>query len=135
MDNTLTGLTIGALARLAGVNVETIRFYQRRGLLAEPRRRYGTIRRYGEADLKRIRFIKAAKRLGFSLDGVAALLKLEDGTHCAEARALAEEKLEDVRNKLADLRNIESALALMVRECAISEGKVRCPLISSLQQQ
>jgi MerR family mercuric resistance operon transcriptional regulator len=134
MVNTLTELTIGALARLAGVNVETIRFYQRRGLLAKPRRRYGTIRRYGQEDLARLRFIKAAKHLGFSLDGVTALLKLEDGTHCAQARVLAEEKLEDVRNKLADLRNIESVLAEMVRNCAVSEGKIRCPLISSLQQ-
>lgn len=127
-------LTIGAVAKAAGVNVETVRFYQRRQLLPEPDKPYGGIRRYGPSDIARVRFVKAAQRLGFSLDEVAGLLTLEDGTHCAEARQLAEVKLADVRARLKDLRRIETLLAGLVRECGTSRGRVSCPLIESLQQ-
>jgi MerR family mercuric resistance operon transcriptional regulator len=126
-------LTIGALADAAAVNVETIRFYQRKGLLPEPERPYGSIRRYAESTLSRVRFIKASQRLGFSLDEVAELLKLEDGTHCGEARSLAEHKLQNVREKLADLQRIETALDQLVTRCGSARGAVKCPLISSLQ--
>ena len=104
MPTASESLTIGALADSAGVNVETIRFYQRKGLLDEPKRPQGGIRRYGPADVARVRFIKSSQRLGFSLDEVAALLVLDDGTHCNDARVLAESKLNDVRHKLGDLR-------------------------------
>lgn len=108
-------LTIGVLAEAAGVNVETIRFYQRKGLMREPDRPLGGIRRYGEADLARVRFIKSAQRLGFSLDEVADLLKLEDGTYCQQARDLGRKKLEDVRAKISDLKRIEVALADLIK--------------------
>lgn len=126
-------LTIGALAEAAAVNVETIRFYQRKGLLSEPQRPQGSIRRYASATLSRVRFIKASQRLGFSLDEVAELLKLEDGTHCGEARRLAEHKLQMVREKLTDLRRVETALDQLVSQCGSVRGAVKCPLISSLQ--
>ena len=103
--------TIGALAQAAGVNLETIRFYQRRGLLIEPERPQGGVRRYGEPELARVRFIKSAQRLGFSLDEVTELLKLEDGSHCGQAREQGEKKLADVRARLADLQRIEQALS------------------------
>ena len=128
------GITIGALADLAGVNVETIRFYQRKGLVPEPEKPYGSIRRYGDAELARVRFIKAAQRLGFSLDEVADLLRLEDGTRCGEARQLAEHKLADVRQKLSDLQRIESVLTALVARCSAVSGRVNCPLIASLQE-
>lgn len=127
-------LTIGALADAAGVNIETIRFYQRKGLMRAPRRAPGHIRRYGAGDLARVRFIKSAQRLGFSLDEVAELLKLEDGTHCNAARRLADGKLRDVRERLADLRRIESALDRLVARCDSARGSVKCPLIASLRQ-
>ena len=133
MDSDLENLTIGAFARVAEVNVETIRFYQRKGLLPEPDRPYGSIRRYGTADVARVKFVKSAQRLGFSLDEVAELLKLEDGTHCDEARTLAEHKLKDVREKLADLHSIESALARLVDDCSAKKGTVTCPIIAALQ--
>lgn len=126
-------LTIGALAETAGVNVETIRFYQRKGLMREPDRPLGGIRRYGEADLARVRFIKSAQRLGFSLDEIADLLKLEDGTHCTEAREQAERKLADVRARLADLQRMEEALQGLVECCRTTSGRVKCPLIAALQ--
>ena len=128
------GVTIGALADAAGVNVETIRFYQRKGLMPEPEKPYGSIRRYGDADLARVRFIKSAQRLGFSLDEVGDLLKLEDGTRCGEARQLAEHKLADVRRKLSDLQRIESVLSDLVARCSAVRGRVSCPLIASLQE-
>ena len=128
-------LSIGAFAEAAGVNVETIRFYQRRGLLPEPDRPYGSIRRYGEADVARVRFVKSAQRLGFSLDEVDGLLTLDDGAHCDEARQLAEHKLIDVRSKLADLLRIESVLATLVDDCCASHGTVSCPLIAALQER
>ncbi|EPM7315080.1 Hg(II)-responsive transcriptional regulator [Pseudomonas aeruginosa] len=133
MHNAVESLTIGTFAKAAGVNVETIRFYQRKGLLPEPDKPYGSIRRYGEADVARVRFVKSAQRLGFSLDEVAGLLRLDDGAHCDEARVLAEQKLEDVREKLADLQRIESVLAQLVDDCCASQGTVSCPLIVSLQ--
>ena len=129
-----TGATIGALAEAAGVNVETIRFYQRKGLMPEPEKPYGSIRRYGAADLARVRFIKSAQRLGFSLEEVGELLKLEDGARCSEARQLAEQKLVAVRQKLSDLQRIESVLAGLVARCSAVRGRVSCPLIASLQE-
>ncbi|HMN57653.1 MAG TPA: Hg(II)-responsive transcriptional regulator [Ottowia sp.] len=126
-------LTIGVLADAAGVNVETIRFYQRKGLMQEPDRPLGGIRRYGGPDLARVRFIKSAQRLGFSLDEIADLLKLEDGSHCTEAREQAERKLADVRDRLADLRRIEVALQGLVVRCCATSGQVQCPLIAALQ--
>jgi MerR family mercuric resistance operon transcriptional regulator len=131
--NTAT-LTIGGLAEAAGVNVETIRFYQRKGLMREPDRPQGGIRRYAGTDLARVRFIKSAQRLGFRLDEIADLLKLEDGSHCTEARERAECKLADVRTKLADLHRIEASLTELVKQCCTAKGEVRCPLIESLQQ-
>lgn len=125
-------LSIGAFARAAGVNVETIRFYQRKGLLLEPERPYGSIRRYSATDVARVRFVKAAQRLGFSLDEVAQLLRLEDGTHCPEAAEIAKARLADVRARLADLRRMEAALAGLVSRCDRHDSPVSCPLIAAL---
>lgn len=126
-------LTIGGFAMAGGVSVETVRFYQRKGLLPQPRKPYGGIRRYGADDVTRVRFVKSAQRLGFSLDEIADLLRLEDGTHCDEASRLAQSKLQNVRDKLADLVRIETALATILAACHTRGGKLRCPLIASLQ--
>ncbi|CAN7803461.1 Hg(II)-responsive transcriptional regulator [Paraburkholderia hospita] len=134
MENGCESLTIGAFAKAAGVNVETIRFYQRKGLLLEPEKPYGSIRRYGAADVTRVRFVKTAQRLGFSLDEIADLLRLEDGTHCDEASSLAEHKLRDIQEKLADLRRMEAVLTELVGACHSRKGNVSCPLIASLQR-
>lgn len=134
MNSPAHSFTIGALARAARVNVETIRFYQRKGLMSEPDRRHGSIRRYGDGDLARVRFIKSAQRIGFSLDEVSELLALDDGTHCAEARDLAEQKLRDVRERLRELQRIEAALDGLVDKCCASKQQVKCPLITSLQE-
>lgn len=127
-------LTIGVFAGCAGVNVETIRYYQRRGLIGEPPKPLGGVRHYGEADVQRVIFIKAAQSLGFTLDEIGELLKLEDGEHCVEARALAEQKLTDVRSRLATLRSMESVLADLVGKCRGRRGNISCPLIATLHE-
>lgn len=127
-------LTIGTLAAAAGVNVETIRYYQRRGLIAEPQKPLGGIRNYRDADIHRVRFIKAAQGLGFTLEEIALLLRLEDGTHCAEAGRIAEQKLAEVRQRLKNLRRIETALKGLVTQCHARRGNVSCPLIASLHR-
>jgi MerR family transcriptional regulator, mercuric resistance operon regulatory protein len=125
--------TISGVAQAAGVNVETIRFYQRRGLLAEPDKPLGGIRRYGEAEVARVLFIKAAQRIGFTLDEITQLLQLDDGSQCSQARAIAEHKLADVRQRLQAMQRIETALAQLVDRCASRRGKVSCPLIDALR--
>ena len=98
-----------------------------------PVRPLGGIRRYDIQAVARVRFIKSAQRIGFKLDEIAQLLRLDDGTHCNEAREIAEHKLTDVRLRLLDLRNIESSLSDLIQRCKASRGKVACPLIASLQ--
>ena len=134
MSKPVETMTIGTLAGAGAVNVETIRFYQRKGLMQEPDRPLGRIRRYGPPDLARVHFIKSAQRLGFSLDEVADLLKLEGGSHCTEARTQAERKLADVRARLTDLRRIETVLQDLVQRCCAAQGEVRCPMIQALQK-
>jgi MerR family transcriptional regulator, mercuric resistance operon regulatory protein len=123
----LENLTIGDFAKAARVNVETIQLYQRKELLPEPDKPYG------EADVTRVRFVKSAQRLGFILDEIAELLRLDDGTHCEEAGSLAEHKLKDVRENMADLTRMEAVLSELVCACHARKGNVSCPLIASLQ--
>jgi MerR family mercuric resistance operon transcriptional regulator len=133
MESTSDGLTIGVFASEAGVNVETIRFYQRKGLVREPNRTFGSIRRYNGTDVARVRFVKAAQRLGFTLEEIGELLKLDDGTHCSEAARLGAVRLADVRARLADLARMEVALAKLVSKCRAHHGHVCCPLIDALR--
>lgn len=127
------GLSIGALAKTAGVNVETIRFYQRKGLLSRPKRTDGEMARYSAEDVRQVKFVKAAKQLGFTLDEILVLLRLEDGTHCDEARDMAVVKLGDVRRRLAALHKMESTLEHVIAGCCASTDKAFCPLIASLR--
>lgn len=132
MKTTQENLTIGTFAKAAGVNVETIRFYQRRGLLLKPDRPYGSIRRYGQADVARVKFVKSAQHLGFSLDEIAQLLELDDGMQCSTAAQVASEHLENVQARLQDLNRIEAVLTTLLKQCARQRGEVACPLIAAL---
>ena len=125
-------LTIGGVAGEAGINVETIRFYQRLGLLDEPAKPSGGVRRYGVEFVARLRFIKRAKQLGFSLAEVQRLLVLEDPQSCGKARSLAAEKLALVENRIADLERMRSVLTDLVARCDVRRGKVACPIIATL---
>jgi MerR family mercuric resistance operon transcriptional regulator len=124
--------TIGALAKAIGVNVETVRYYQRIGLLARPPRAHGSIRRYPPETLRRLRFIKRAQSLGFSLEEVAALLRLAEGEHCADTRVLGEKKLALVQRKLDELTAIRTALEELVSRCSRGGRGRGCPLIEAL---
>lgn len=125
-------MTIGQLAAAASVNVETVRYYQRRGLLAVPARESGSISRYPEAALTRLRFIKRSQSLGFSLDDVQVLLSLDEGQACSSARQLGELKLAEVRARIHSLQVLEGALQDLVSQCATAKRKVSCPLIQAL---
>jgi MerR family transcriptional regulator, mercuric resistance operon regulatory protein len=127
-------MTIGQLAEAAGVNVETVRYYQRRELLAQPVRPSGSIGRYPPEALTRLRFIKRSQSLGFSLDDVQALLSLDDGRTCAAAKAIGEHKLADVRQRIETLQALETALQSLVSQCSTSKRKISCPLIDALMQ-
>lgn len=135
MNSGAENLTIGAFAKAAEVNVETIRFYQRKGLLKEPARPQGSIRRYGDADVARVRFVKSAQRLGFTLDEIAQLLRLEDGAHCDDAANIAANRLDDVRARLNDLQRIETVLSTLLGECRGHSEDVSCPLIAALHDR
>jgi len=127
-------LTIARLAREADVHIETIRFYQRRGLLPEPEKPEGGARRYSKKDVAHLRLIRAAQRIGFSLDEVAQLLRLDDGAHCAEAGELTAHKLADIRNRIRDLQAIEAALAHLLEQNTSQPGDSSCPLFTALQR-
>ena len=124
-------LTIGKLADLAGVNVETIRYYQRRGLLDKPKKPLGGYRRYLPETAKRVRFIKRAQALGFTLEEIAGLLRLDAASACAETRELAANKLALIQQKLAELAVMRKGLAALVSKCD-KGGKRPCPIIQVL---
>lgn len=125
-------LTIGQVAVRADVHKETIRYYQRLGLLEEPRRRPGSIRRYGAHAVARLRFIKRAQQLGFSLDEVKKLLLLEDGQDCGATRKLAEQKRIVIRQRISDLQRMSRMLDGLIAECRKGKRPRCCPIIGTL---
>ena len=128
----MSEMTIGSLAKAAGVHLETIRYYQRRGLLEEPRRPAGGVRRYGGEALARLRFIRRAQNIGFSLDEVKVLLRLERMPGCRDARGLAAAKLAAVDKRIADLQKVKKMLRQLIAQC--DTGRERsCPIISALE--
>ncbi len=123
--------TIGQLAKAAGVGVETVRYYQRRELLPVPEVASG-FRTYPASLVERIRFIKRAQELGFSLDEIANLLMLEDGNDRQAIRDVAQERLLQVKAKLADLHRMEDMLTGLIQQCASSTEQAQCPIIQAL---
>ena len=126
-------LAIGALSRRTGCNIETIRYYERVGILPRPPRTDGGHRVYGGGHLKRLVFVRRARELGFGLDEIRGLLRFVDGGDytCDEVRTVPERHLDGIRAKIADLRRLESTMADMVAHC--DRGTVPdCPLIDAL---
>jgi len=128
----MSELTIGRLADEAGVNVETIRYYQRRGLMMEPDKPFNGHRRYPGGAVKRVRFIKRAQVLGFTLDEVGSLLELDESRACADTRDLAAHKLHVIEGKLADLKAIRKALTTLLRQCDLGATEGSCPILHAL---
>jgi MerR family mercuric resistance operon transcriptional regulator len=125
-------MTIGKLAAAGGVGVETIRYYQRRGLLEEPSRDqlYGGVRRYGAEDVQRLRFVRAAQGAGFTLDQIGELLALDATDDRARARELATERIAALDAKIAELTEARGALARLAHDCA-SSGAGPCPILKA----
>lgn len=124
--------TIGGLAQAADVSVETIRYYQRRGLLREPERSSGAYRRYGSAELTRLRAIRRAQQLGFALDEIDELLSLNEDRDRLRARQRAQEKIELIDANIRRLEEMRTALAELVRCCEHSEAGTPCPILRAL---
>jgi MerR family mercuric resistance operon transcriptional regulator len=124
--------TIGGLAKAAGVGVETVRYYQRRGLLPEPPRPPGEIRRYGDGELKRLRFIRSAQAAGFTLAEIKELLDLDAADDRARARALAQARVAALDAKIADLEKAREALAGLASACARKRGGA-CPILTAFE--
>jgi MerR family mercuric resistance operon transcriptional regulator len=124
-DSSANGLTIGKLAAAAGVNVETVRYYERRGLIAQPASN-GGYRRYGAEHIERLAFIRRAQGMGFSLDEIVELMQLNDMTDHLQARRLAEAKIATISERIAHLQQMQHALQHLVKTC--KPGKP-CPII------
>jgi MerR family mercuric resistance operon transcriptional regulator len=134
----MNSLTIGALAKAGGVGVETVRYYQRRGLVPEPPRTggYGPgggVRRYGAEDARRLRFIRAAQTAGFTLEEIRELLELDASEDRARARALASARLTALDAKIAELQQARTALTRLATACAGRESGP-CPIIAAFEQ-
>ena len=128
-----TGLTIGRLAKAAGVGIETVRYYQRLGLLpaGAPVPHGQAFRHYPLDAVERIRFVKRAQGLGFSLEEIGQLLQLNDGADRGKVRELARSRLDSVREKILDLQRIETALAHLLHECEHKGAAEACPIIAA----
>ncbi len=135
MENSVR-LTIGALAQAADVGVETVRFYERKGLLPEPPRAPSGYRQYPRDSVDRLRFIRRAQRLGFSLHEISELLELrvDEVAACGTVEARAQEKLVEVAGKIAELRSIEAALVRLVAACEAREPTSDCPILEEFEQ-
>ena len=126
------GMTIGRLAQEAGVNVETVRYYQRRGLIEEPPKPIGGHRRYAPSALKRIAFIRRAQGLGFSLAEIETLLRYSDGRSWKETRQVAERKFANLDVHIGQLRKMRDTLKSLIKRSRDGKGRGACPIIRAL---
>ncbi len=130
-------LTIGQVANRAGVGIETVRFYEREGLLEEPARRESGYRQYEADVVARLRFIKRAKELGFSLKEIKELLALrvDPTTTCAEVRSKAQAKVADIEEKIETLQRMKKALVKLTRSCSGQGPVSECPILDALEPE
>ena len=125
--------TIGALAKAAGVGVETVRYYQRRGLLIEPARPHGEVRRYGDEDVRRLKFIRAAQAAGFTLAEIGELLELSASDDRVRARELAQARVASLDEKIAEMKEAREALSALAMACSKQRGG-NCPILSAFDR-
>lgn len=130
------GLKVGEVAERSGVGVDTVRFYERRGLIPEPPRTPSGYRQYPEATVERLLFVQRAKALGFTLEEIGELLELrfDPGTRPADVRRRAEEKLEEIDDKLRDLRTMKADLTKLVDACAGPTDPDDCAILTALSE-
>jgi MerR family copper efflux transcriptional regulator len=125
-------LNIGRLAKLAGVGIDTVRYYERNGLLAPSARLASGYRRYGELELARLRFIRKAQKLGFSLKEIESLLTLSARRNVGQIKRTAQAKLEDIESRIADLQRVRDGLASLVDACPGHGRASECPILRAL---
>ena len=130
----MDSLTIGKLAKRVGVKIDTIRFYERKGLMEAPARSEGGYRLYSVSDLNRLRFIRRAKQLGFTLEEIKLLLRLASNSEssCEAVKTEAGKKLSDIQERIEDLQNIARALRELLVECEQRGESEACPLLKIL---
>lgn len=130
-------LTRGQLARRTGVGIETVRFYERKGLLEDPPRTRAGYRMYDEDAVRRLRFIRRAKELGFTLGDIRELisLRLDPDAECADVQPRAEEKLGEITEKIRDLKRMAAGLEELVAACEQNERSLECPLLEALEEE
>jgi MerR family transcriptional regulator, copper efflux regulator len=131
----MSNLGIGQLAKRAGVAVDTVRYYERNQLLNPARRLASGYRRYGEAELKRLRFIRRAKALGFALEDIRALLSLSDERNVAKVKRAAEAKLADIEQRIDELERIRGGLRALIRACPGHGRAEACPILNALSAE
>jgi MerR family transcriptional regulator, mercuric resistance operon regulatory protein len=130
----IMSLTIGKLAKHAGVTIETIRYYQRKGLLREPDKPFNGYRQYPIDAIARIRFIKRAQQCGFTLREIAELLALDSG-HCEDIRKMAEQKRQQINTQIKDLTALRNVLDNLITGCATNTSTEHCSLIDAISIQ
>jgi MerR family transcriptional regulator, copper efflux regulator len=128
-------LSIGNLARKAGVGIDTVRYYERNGLLAPSARLASGYRRYGDLELARLRFIRRAQKLGFTLKEIGSLLNLSARRNVAQVKRTAQTKLEDVDARIADLRRVREGLAVLIEACPGHGQASECPILRALTKE
>jgi len=124
-------LTIGQLATAVGINVESVRYYQRIGLIIEPRKPEHGFRKYTKQTVERIMFIKRAQKLGFNLKEIADLLALGDG-NCRDVRISAEKKREKIQKQIHDLQALQDTLTQLINTCHSGKENQKCPIVETL---
>jgi len=132
----MKSLTIGKLAKKAGVNIETIRYYERRSLIPKPHCRESGYREYSEDMVTRIQFIKHAQDLGFSLKEIQELLllRLDPKTSCSKVKSRTEQKIEDIENKIKSLQRMKKALVKLTKACSGKGPVTECPILEALEK-
>ena len=130
----MSAMTIGALAKKAGVNIDTIRYYERNGLIPEPMRRLSGYREYGPSDVSRLRFILRAKELGFTLAEIAELLSLSADRDVRGVKRRAENRLQQVEYKIQELQRVRRGLKTLIDACPGHGDLERCPIIAALSE-
>jgi len=135
METTVTLLSIGQVAKRTGITVETVRFYEKKGLIAAPRRTDSGYRQYPGDTVKRVRFIQNAKEVGFTLKDIGELLALrrEPGTSCTDIKLRAAHKIEEVDRKIRELTRIRGALSKLKSTCTGSGAVSQCPILEELE--
>jgi Zn(II)-responsive transcriptional regulator len=131
----MSNLGIGQLAKRAGVAIDTVRYYERNQLLAPAGRLASGYRRYGESELKRLRFIRRAKSLGFTLDDIRGLLSLSDERNVSKVKRAAEAKLTDIEQRIAELQRIRKGLRTLITACPGHGQAEACPILNALTQE